>query len=232
MSRPPLVFVPGLLCTEALWAHQLAYLSELADCLVADVTQADNIDGLAAGVLEQAPAEFALCGLSMGGIVAHAIMRLQPERVTRLALLDTSARADTPEQTERRHVLIAMVESGDFDGVIDALLPVLIHPDRLQDAQLNDAIAAMCRTVGPDGFLRQVNALIGRPDARSRLSTYTVPTLALCGRQDTVTPLEFHEEIVDAIPGSQLAIIEECGHMSTMERPHAVTALLRQWLLY
>ena len=232
MTLPKLVFVPGLLCTEVLWAHQLAYLSELADCSVADVTGADTIDGLAEGVLEQAPAEFALCGLSMGGIVAHAIMRLAPERVTRLALLDTSARADTPEQTVRRLALIAMVESGDFAGVIETLLPVLIHPDRLQDAALKDGIATMCRAVGPEAFLRQVNALIGRPDVRGRLATYGVPTLALCGRQDAVTPLEFHEEIVDAIPGSELAIIEECGHMSTMERPHAVTALLRQWLLY
>ena len=139
--------------------------------------------------------------------------------MTRLALLDTTARADTPEQTERRHALIAMVDAGDFHGVIDALLPALIHADRLREERLIEAIGAMGRAVGPDAFLRQVNAIIGRPDVRGRLAHYSVPTLVLCGRQDTVTPLEFHEEMAAAIPDSQLAIIEECGHMTTLERP-------------
>ena len=232
MAKQNLVYVPGLLCTEALWEHQLGYLSDVAEGYVADVTGADTIDALAESVIEQAPPKFALCGLSMGGIVAHAIMRLAPERVTRLALLDTTARADTPEQTERRRALLAMVDAGDFNGVNVALVPALIHEDRLQDEHLVETIGAMGRAVGPEAFLRQVNAIIGRSDVRGRLAAYKVPTLVLCGRQDAITPLEFHEEMRDAIPDSRLAIIEQCGHMSTLERPHAVTALLQQWLLY
>ena len=232
MAKQNLVYVPGLLCTEALWGHQLEYLSGAAEGYVADVTGAATIDALAEGVIEQAPPKFALCGLSLGGIVAHAIMRLAPERVTRLALLDTTARADTPEQTERRRALIAMVEAGDFDGVNDALLPALIHENRMQDAHLIESIGAMGLAVGPEAFLRQVNAIIGRTAVRDRLAAYKVPTLVLCGRQGAITPLEFHEEMRDAIPDARLAIIEQCGHMSTMERPHAVTALLQQWLQY
>lgn len=159
-------------------------------------------------------------------------MRLAPERVTRLALLDTTARADAPEQTERRRTLIKMVEDGDFNGVIDTLLPALIHADRQDNAQLTDAIRGMARTVGPEAFLRQVNPVMHRDDVRGQLTEYAVPTLVLCGREDAVTTLEFHQEMSAAIPNARFAIIEQCGHMSTMKRPHAVTALLQQWLLY
>ena len=227
-----LVFVPGLLCTPRLWSHQLEFLADVADCTVADVSLADSIETMAAAVLEQAPKRFALCGLSMGGNIAHAIMRRAPQRVTRLALLDTTGRTETAEQSERREALIALAEDGNFSAVSAALMPTLIHPDRLGDLDLTSAIKAMADELGPQVFVRQVRAIMGRADPMLGCAAYACPTLLICGRQDAITSPEMHEEMAAAIPKARFALIEQCGHMTTMERPHAVTALLRQWLTY
>jgi pimeloyl-ACP methyl ester carboxylesterase len=153
----------------------------------------------------------------MGGYVSLEIMRRAPERVTKLALLDTSARSDTEEQSRRRHHFIQLTREGGFDEVISTLLSLFVHPDRMQDEQLCNNIKEMNRRVGPEIFMRHQAAIMGRPDSRNDLSKIKCPTLILCGRP---------------IPKARLAIIEDCGHMTTMERPHAVTALLRDWLLY
>lgn len=229
--KPPLVLIPGLLCDEALWAHQTDFLGDVADVAVADVTRDDSIGGMAARILADAPDRFALAGLSMGGYVALEIMRRTPERVTGLALLDTSARADTPEQTSRRRGLIELAEKGRFKGVTPRLLPLLIHPDRQADEALAGAVMAMAERVGQPAFLRQQKAIMARPDSRADLGGFDLPTLILCGRQDALTPLERHEELAAGIAGARLCIVEECGHLSPMERPHAVTALMRDWLL-
>ena len=199
---------------------------------VADVTGADTMSALADNVLAAAPERFALAGLSMGGYVAHAIMEKAPERVTRLALLDTSAIADAPEAIERRRALIEMSRVGRFRGVTDRLLPVLVHKDRLTDPELTTRVKEMAERVGPEAFLRQQMAIMGRPDRHSQIGGYAVPTLVMCGRQDALTPPALHEEMAAAIPGARLAVIEECGHLLTMERPQAATVMLRDWLLY
>lgn len=231
MNIPPLVLVPGLLCDAALWHGQVEDLADIAKPWVADVTRDDSVTAMAQRVLAEAPAgRFALAGLSMGGYVAQAILRAAPERVERLALLDTSARADTPEQTVRRRGLIELAEKGQFRGVTPRLLPVFLHPDRLGDKALTDAVMAMTERVGKDAFLRQQRAIIGRPDNRPHLTAIRCPTLVLCGRQDQLTPLEWSEEIAALIPGAQLAVIENCGHLSTMERVWEVNVALRQWL--
>ena len=227
-----LVLIPGLLCDATLWAHQSEHLADIADCMVADITGAESVDELADSVLAAAPEKFALAGLSMGGYVAHAIMRRAPARVTRLALVDTSARADTPEQLERRRQLIDMTNYGKFRGVTDRLLPILVHEARLGEAELTDKIKKMSEHVGSEGFTRQQHAIMGRPDSRPFLIEYGVPTMVICGRQDALTPLEHSQEMAAGIPGARLAVIEDCGHLSTMERPQAATALMRQWLTY
>ena len=228
--RPAVVLLPGLLCDAALWAHQTAGLATVADIWVADLTGAESIDDLAESVLNQAPDRFALAGLSMGGYVALAILRLAPERVDRLALVDTSARADTREQSRRRRGLIALARRGKFKGVTPRLLPMLIHPDRLEDEPLVGAVMAMAERVGTDAFIRQERAILDRPDSRHRLAEIVCPTLVVCGRQDAVTPLDLSEEMTGLLPRARLAVIEDCGHLSTMERPETVTALLREWL--
>lgn len=232
MEKQDLVLVPGLLCDDALWEHQSRYLSETTDIKIADVTRSETIFGMAEAVLAMAPEKFGLAGLSMGGYVSLEIMRRAPERVTKLALLDTSARSDTEEQSRRRHHFMQLTREGGFDEVISTLLSLFVHPDRMQDEQLCNNIKEMNRRVGPEIFMRHQAAIMGRPDSRNDLSKIKCPTLILCGRQDALTPLEVHEEMSSTIPKARLAIIEDCGHMTTMERPHAVTALLRDWLLY
>jgi pimeloyl-ACP methyl ester carboxylesterase len=227
-----LILVPGLLCDTELWAHQTRFLADIANCRVATVSEADTVEAMATIILADAPDRFALAGLSMGGYVCHAIMRRAPERVIKLALLDTSARADTPEQSERRRQLISMSDFGKFRGVTNRLLPLLIDPDRLSDNDLTGRVKAMAERVGADAYYRQQHAIMARPDSRGQLADYDLPTLVACGRQDALTPLDLHEEMAAAIPAARLTVIEECGHLSAMEQPQAVTALLRQWLLY
>ena len=230
ITKPSLVLVPGLLCDAALWRGQTDDLADIAAPWVADMTRDDSVTRMAARALEAAPPRFALAGLSMGGYVAQEIMRQAPERVERLALLDTSARPDSPEQTARRRGLIDLAEKGEFRGVTPRLLPVFLHPGRLDDRKLTDAVMAMAERVGKDAFLRQQRAIISRPDSRPSLAAIVCPTLVLCGRQDQLTPLDLHEEIAAGVRGAQLVVIEECGHLSTMERPWEVSVALRQWL--
>jgi pimeloyl-ACP methyl ester carboxylesterase len=232
MTQIPLILLPGLLCDEALWSHQTRYLSEIADITVADQTGRDSVSALAADVLAKAPPRFALAGLSMGGYVALEIVRQAPERVAKLALIDTNARSDTDEQRRKRRGLMALADRGEFRGVTPRLLPVLVHPDRTNDAELTGEVMAMAERVGRDAFLRQQKLIMDRPDSRPMLPSIACPTLVLCGRQDAISTLEMHAEMADAIPGSRLSVVEECGHLATLERPHAATALMRDWLLY
>jgi len=228
--KTPLVLLPGLLCDAALWRGQVAGLADVADAAVADLTRDDSLAAMARRVLQAAPPKFALAGLSMGGYCAFEVMRQAPERVTRLALLDTSARTDAPEQISRRRGLIELAEKGEFKGVTPRLLPLFIHPDRLNDKALTGAVTSMAERVGKDAFLRQQKAIIGRIDSRPLLATIRCPTLVLCGREDVLTPRVLAEEIAAGIPSARLDLIDHCGHLSTMERPDAVTAELRQWL--
>jgi pimeloyl-ACP methyl ester carboxylesterase len=166
----------------------------------------------------------------MGGYVALEIMRRAPERVLRLALLDTSARTDTPGQAERRREAIGLAEVGRFDDVADRMLPNLVHPDRLADRALVSAIQAMARRLGKDGFLRKQRAIMGRIDGRPHLPRIACPTLVLCGREDASAPLALSEEMAALVPGARLEVVERCGHMSAMERPAEVSGALRRWL--
>jgi len=230
-QKIPLILLPGLLCDAALWHAQVEGLGTVAKPFVVDLTQDDSLAGMARQALAEAPPSFALAGLSMGGYVDQEIMRQAPERVAKLALLDTSARADTPEQTARRRGLIEFSEKGDFRGVTPRLLPLFIHPARHEDKPLTEVITGMAERVGKEAFLRQQKAIMGRPDGREDLRRIACPTLVLCGRQDALTPLALHEEIAGLVPGAKLVVVEDCGHLSTLEKPGTVTAALRQWLL-
>ncbi|MCP5144613.1 MAG: alpha/beta hydrolase [Gammaproteobacteria bacterium] len=239
-SNPPtvhivthnLVLLPGLLCDEVLWAGQVGGLADCAQCWIPPALAETTVAEMAARVLREAPFEsFALAGLSMGGYVCMEIMRQAPERVSRLALLDTRATPDLPEETERRRNLIALARSGqDIEPIIRRLLPVLLHPENLADIVLVDAVIGMAKRTGIDAFIRQQHAIISRPDSRSDLAAINIPTMVLCGRQDTLTPLAGHQAMADAIAESRLVVIEDAGHLSTMEQPHAVNQAMRAWL--
>lgn len=230
MSRISLVLVPGLLTDRALFAPQLEALSDVADITVANVVEDDSMEGFAARLLAEAPQQFAIAGLSMGGYIAQEVMRQAPERVRGLALLDTNARADRPEQQEARREFVRRAESGDFMDVVDEMFPMLVAPSRLDDAALKQTCADMAARVGVVGFARQQNAIINRADGRGDLKAVRVPALVLCGAEDAMTPPKVHQEMVDQLPDCEYVVIDGCGHLSTLEAPDTVNAAFRRWL--
>jgi pimeloyl-ACP methyl ester carboxylesterase len=228
--KQPLALCPGLLCDARLWEHQAMHLADIAEAHIGDFTSQDSISAMARSVLAAMPERFALAGLSMGGYVAMEIMRQAPERIERLCLLDTSARPDTEQQTAFRRQMLEQVKLGRFKGVTQRMLPLFLHPQRLGDAALTGAIMEMGARVGRDAYVRQQTAIMNRADSRPSLAAIECPTLVVCGRQDALTPLAMSEEIAHGIPGATLEVVEDCGHMSTMERPDHVTGLMRRWL--
>ncbi len=230
MAKPTLVLLPGLLCDADLWQAQIERFGARCDIIVADLTRDDSLRGMAGRVLASAPPRFALAGLSMGGYVAQEILREAPQRVSRVALIDTSARPDTQEQVTRREALIKLAQTGKFKGVTPRLLPLLIHPSRLDDRVLTGVVMTMAERIGQAAFLRQQRAILGRPDGRPDLARVACPALVACGRDDALTPLALSAEIARLIPGARLIEIEECGHLATLEQPDVVNAAFEEWL--
>lgn len=230
-----MLLFPGLLCDARLWRDPVAALSATVRCVVADCTQDDTLDGMTGRALSAMAAissgRFAVAGLSMGGYAAMALMRRAPDRVSGLCLMDTSARPDTPEQARRRRGLMALVaRGGRFKGVTPRLLPLLLHPDRLDDQALCDEVAAMADRVGPAAYLRQQAAIAARPDGRPDLPRVAVPTLVAVGAGDQLTPPDLAAEIAGLVPGARLHVVEGAGHLLPMERPDAAARLMRGWL--
>lgn len=224
-----LVLLPGLLCDSRLWRDPLAAMGEAVSPMVADLTQDDSIAAMAARTLAKAPESFALAGLSMGGYVALEIMRQAPERVTHLALLDTSARPDDEERRAKRRAGIESIKLGKFIGVSLALLASLLTPEH-QGTPLADEVQAMSERVGQEAYVRQQTAILGRVDSRSSLGAITVPTLVGVGEADVLTPRAMAEEMVAGIAGAELVAFPDSAHLPTMENPAAVVVALRNWL--
>ncbi|MDE2514770.1 MAG: alpha/beta fold hydrolase [Rhodospirillales bacterium] len=229
-TRPALLLLPGLLCDAALWQAQIDALSDVAAIHVADLSRDDDVAAMAARAIAAMPARFAVAGLSMGGYVAFAVLRAAGARVSRLMLLDTSARPDTEAQAARRRALMALSRRGRFRGVTPRLLPSLIHRDRLGDAALTGTVMAMAERLGGEMFLRQQAAILGRPDSRPDLGGIAVPTAVLVGAEDVLTPPDCAREMADAIPGAVPHEIPGCGHLAPLECPDIVTAMMRAWL--
>ena len=229
--KEPLVLVPGLSCNAALYASQWPALADGRPILVADHARDDTLPAIAQRLLAAAPPRFALCGLSMGGYVAFEVLRQAPERVTRLALLDTSAKPATPETNEPRQQMIALAEKGAFDNVTTLLWQRLVAPTRLTDEPLRLLVRRMADEIGAEGFVRQQKAIMKRPDSRPVLASLSVPTLVLVGQEDEITPVAEAREMAGLVGGAaRLAVVPGCGHLSTLEAPEAVTAELLRWL--
>ncbi|SFC96934.1 alpha/beta fold hydrolase [Devosia psychrophila] len=222
-----LLLLPGLICDERLWREVIAGLD--AQSVVADLTQDDSIPAMAARALASAPARFALAGLSMGGYVAFEIMRQAPERVSHLALLDTSARPDDAARKETRRKGIDMVGQGKFIGVSRGLLGSLIAPQHMGSEVARD-VQAMSERVGQAAYVRQQVAIMNRVDSRPTLATINVPTLVAVGEMDKMTPAELAEEMAAGIVGAELVRFAKSAHLPTMENPGAVVEAMRGWL--
>lgn len=213
-----------------MYASQIEVLWPRGAVILANHTRDDSMPALARSILAQAPARFALVGLSMGGYISLEILRQAPERVARVALLDTMARPDTPEVSAARREQMQLATRAPFASVVRALIPRLVHRSRQDDTELTGLIVRMGEEVGVEAYLRQQTAIIGRIDSRPTLRDIRCPTLVLVGDSDQLTPPERASEIADGIPGAELVVVPECGHLSTLERAAAVNAALRSWL--
>ncbi len=225
----PTVCIPGLACSARLYQDQIPALWTVGPVMVAQPTQHDRIAALAQSILAAAPARFALVGLSMGGYLSFEILRQAPARVAKLALLDTSARADTPEQSENRRAQIRLAATTPARAIADGLFPRLVHRSRHGDESLRGIFRLMAEEVGTAAYARQQAAIIGRPDSRPLLATIRCPTLVVVGDGDELTPPPVAAEIANGIPGARLVTVAGCGHASTLERPAEVTAALLEW---
>jgi pimeloyl-ACP methyl ester carboxylesterase len=230
MGTMPTLLIPGLNCSARLYDEQIPALWRFGPVIVADHRRGDTIRGIAQNILADAPPHFALVGLSMGGYISFEIMRQAPERVLKLALLDTSSRPDRPEQSERRDQQIAAVEAGRFSEISETLFPLFVRPDRLMEEQIRWTLRLMADETGPEAFMRQLKAIKSRPDSRPSLQHIACPTLVLVGDADQLTPQELSREIAAGIPGSRLVVVPECGHLTTIERPEAVNRALTEWM--
>lgn len=235
MARTHLILVPGLLCDDAVWDHQARNLRDLAEITIANHGSMDSFDAMADAVLKAAPTQFALAGHSMGGRVAFEVFRRAPQRISRLALMDTActpkkAGSEGDQEAAQRYRLLEIARTEGMRAMGAEWSRQMVHPDRLSDSTLMNAILDMIERKTPDIYEAQIKALLFRPDACALLPRIKCPTLLLCGRQDAWSVLANHEQMGSLIPNNRLAVIENCGHMSTMERPEEVTAELRNWL--
>ena len=227
----PLVLIPGMMCDARLFAPQLAELSAGRTVMVADISGADTIAALASRVLSDAPSRMALAGLSMGGIVAMDMLRQAPERIERVALMDTNHRAETPDRQALRGPQVERVFAGALRQVlIEEMKPLYLAPENRNDESILGCALDMAMALGPDVFARQSAALRSRPDQSETLRAARIPSLVLCGEHDSLCPVERHREMVELLPSARLEIIAGAGHLSTLERPAETTEALRNWL--
>ena len=229
-TRPAVVLVSGQLLTAACWAPQIAALSPDYDIRIADHGRDDSIGAMAARLLAEMPERFDLVAHAMGGFVAFEVLRRAPQRVRSLALLSTLAPADQPAQTERRQGYIRLVEAGRFDAVVEERVPILLHPARREDEGLLAVVRRMAQDTGAERFLGQQRAIMARADSRPSLPAIACPTLLIWGRQDGIATEAHQTEMLAAIPDCRLTVIEDCGHLVTLEKPATVNALLADWL--
>ncbi len=226
----PLVLLPGMMCDARMFAPQVAALSGTREVIVGDLSVAETMTGLARAVLDRAPDRFALAGLSMGGIVAMEMLRLAPERIARLALLDTNPLAEADELKARRAVQMARVEKGE----LRAIMRDEMKPNYLADGPNRTEILTLCmdmaEALGPDVFLAQSRALRDRRDQCETLRSFDGPALVLCGRDDVPCPISRHDLMHELLPDSDLVIVEGAGHLPVLEQPDATNRALVSWL--
>ncbi|MFK4727979.1 pimeloyl-ACP methyl ester carboxylesterase [Bradyrhizobium niftali] len=226
----PLLLVPGLASSARIYAPVIPALWRFGPVMVANHIRDDSMAAIARRVLSEAPPRFALAGHSMGGYIALEITRQAPERVLRLALINTQARPDTPEATQRRRVLMERAKRGELRAAREEMFPELVHPSRRDDSDIRRLMHEQGDDVGVEGYLRQQAAIIARVDARPTLSAIKCPTLVMTGDADNTIPNAFSKEMAESIAGARLVILERCGHLPQPEQPEATARALAEWL--
>ncbi len=230
VSASTVILLHGLMCDETVWADQRAALSADYQVMVPDLRDFDSLEVMARAVLDAAPSQAHVVGHSMGGRVAWEIVRLAPARLRSLVVLDTGVHPVAEGEPEVRQRFLDLADLGGMEAVVDAWLPPMLHPDRRNDQELVGPLRAMVTGYRADQFKGQIRALLERNDATPLLPSMACPTLVICGRQDGFSTLARHEEFSALIPGAELAVVENAGHMVTVEQPEAITALLVDWL--
>jgi len=227
-KKPPVILLPGLMCDAALWDFVAPTLAEVADIQHGNLFDDDTIAGMAARVLDDAPETFAIVGFSMGGYIAREIAMTAPDRVTKLALMNTSALGTTDKIRQRNARVLKILRDRPFTGLSPISIREALHPDRQGDTGLIDHIQTMARRLGGDVFRRQMSLI--REDGHARLREITCPTLVVTSDADVLRRAIDSERLADGIADARLEIIENCGHMTPLERPEEVAGLLVEWL--
>jgi pimeloyl-ACP methyl ester carboxylesterase len=225
----PILLIGGLNCSARMYQHQIPVLWRYGPVMVCDHRSADSVEALASAILESAPPRFAIVGHSMGGFIGLEILRRCADRVHSLALLSSSARPSSDQETLIREQRVAIAKAGRTAEIPPLHYAKNVHPSRQSDDQLRAIHRTMTEEVGTLGYLNQQQAIGTRPDARPGLASIKCPTLVLVGDADSITPPEHAEEMAREIPGSRLVVIPECGHLSTLEKPELVNAALQAW---
>jgi pimeloyl-ACP methyl ester carboxylesterase len=226
----PIVLVPGLVSSSRIFAPVKPALWRIGPVMVANHIRDGSMGAIARRILDEAPPRFALAGHSMGGYIAFEIMRQAPERVLRLALMNTHARPDPSELTARRRSQIARARAGQYRAILDELFPNFVHPARRDRADLYQLVQDMGADVGADAFVLQQMAIIGRPDSRPTCAGIACPTLVLTADEDHTIPNSLSKEMADAICGAKFVMIQNCGHLPQPEQPEATASALVEWL--
>src|SRR6202047_678637 len=226
----PILLVPGLVSSPRIFAPVVPALWRLGPVTVANHIRDDNMGAIARRILAEAPPRFALAGHSMGAYIAFEIMRQAPDRVARLALINTQARPDTPEATARRRSQMARAQAGEFRAILDELFPGFLHPSRRDNADLRQLLHDMGDDIGTDAFVRQHTAIMGRRDSRPTLAWIKCPTLVLTGDEDNTIPNSLSKEMADGIHRAKLVVLSQCGHLPQVEQPQATAAALLEWM--
>jgi pimeloyl-ACP methyl ester carboxylesterase len=224
------VLLPGLLCDASVWSAQVAALKPHANVAVADFSQLDRLEDMARSALALRPGPLVVIGHSMGARVALEMMRAAPERIARLALLDTGIHPVREGEEANRQILVDLAFKDGMAALADRWLQPMVHEARVHDRSLMEPLKAMVMRATPEQHQRQIRALLNRPDPRALLPTIRCPVLVMVGRQDRWSPPAQHQEIAALIPNAELVVIEDSGHMSTVEQPDQVSRALRRWL--
>jgi pimeloyl-ACP methyl ester carboxylesterase len=226
----PILLIPGLVSSPRIFAPVVPALWRFGPVSVANHIRDDNMGAIARRILAEAPPRFTLAGHSMGGYIAFEIVRQAPDRVAKLALINTQARPDTPEATTRRRDMIARAQAGDYHAILDELFPGFVHPSRLGEAGLRQLVHDMGDDIGVEAFVRQQTAIISRADSRPTMAWIKCPTLVLTGDADNTIPNSLSVEMAQGIPGARLTIIPDCGHLPQVEQTQACADALVEWM--